>query len=159
MNNIIDFIQEKLKISSQTKINKIGTFNEIPKREYTLLELGSTMYKKEERIGCYACFGCSFYDNYVKKYFDNDRSLKFYIIKQNTLYYYNKCIHDRIKLDNNLSVIEIDGFNKILDVEKSDHIIRIFKDDEENKILSIEAWHNESILKNFIIEKETFMKI
>lgn len=159
MNNIIDFIQEKLKITKDTKINQTGNYHRIPKREYTLIELGRAMYNKEEKLGCYVCFGCSFYDNYVKKYYNNDRSLKFYIIKDKSLYDYNKPLNNKVVEGNDLSVIRIDGFNKILDIEKSDHIIRVFEDDKENKILYIEAWYNNSTIRHFVIEKETFMKI
>lgn len=159
MNNIIDFIQEKLKINSNTKINQTGTFNKIPKREYNLIDLAKSMYNKQEKLGCYACFGYTFYDKYIKKYFNNNTGLRFYIINIDTLDNYNKKLDDKLEKDSNLSIINIKGFERIFNIKKSEHTIRVFKDDNDNQILYIESCHNNSYLKIFIIEKETFTRI
>lgn len=164
MLNINSYILEKLKINSKSKINKTGTFIKLPKIEYTYIELGKTMYNREEKIGCIWPYGRSFYESYIKKFYDGDIYKKFYLIRNNTFSTYNKILDNKIERDQNGSIINIKDFNIRTNKKKNEHhIIKVFENIENNndRILYIETFsHNKLVsLQYLIIEKETFTRI
>lgn len=163
MININNYILEKLKINSKTKINN-SNYVKLPKNEYTLSEISKIIDKREQQFGPYTLHGYEIAYRYLNKYFNNSNT-KFYLIRSYELQEYNYNLYNDI-IENNYFLrsskkLEKIGWYEVEDDQTEDIYTKIINKD--NHLIFwfglLDKIPDDYYLKYIIIEKRTFEKL
>ena len=163
MENLNIFINEKLKVSSKTKINN-SNYEKLPETEYTLDKISKFIDQSEESFGAYKVHGYEIAYRYLNKYFNNSNT-KFYLIRPYELQKYNYNLYNDIIendyfLRSNKTLEKIKWY-EVEDDQTEDIYTRIINKDHHLVFWFglLDKMPNDYYLKYIIIEKETFKKL